>query len=97
LASGLGPGYYSPEKQVHKVKPTPQSSNFSASKGRQYSSTAQHDKGPGSYNLAKDFGHDSKGMTIGARRLTKQDVNPGHTPLDDDKYTRGRSPEHNFG
>lgn len=35
-------------------------------------------------------------MTIGVRRSTQQDVNPGHTPLDDDKFTRASSPEQNF-
>lgn len=53
-------------------------------------------QGPGSYNVTKLFGSDSKNMSIGVRRSYNQDVNPGHTPLDDDKNTRARSPEHNF-
>lgn len=36
-------------------------------------------------------------MTIGVKREDKLSANPGHTPLDDDKNLRARSPETQFG
>ena len=58
---------------------------------------ADPSNGPGSYNHEKDFGHDSKNMTIGVRRNENTDQTAGPGDYNPDYNTvKHRNPKADF-
>lgn len=88
----LNPGH-TPLDDDKNVRAKSPQAHFANKTGRK-EVQADPNLGPGCYSHTCEK---SKQMTIGVKREDKLNANPGHTPLDDDKNLRARSPETQFG
>lgn len=61
----VGPGDYSPSSK--ETRPSARTVDFKNRIGRDQNIESSPEPGPGNYNLYKDFGSDTKEMTIGKK------------------------------